>query len=190
MLKYKEIIETERLVLRKPSLEDAEVVHSFMKNPNLAKYMCWTVHTSVEQTKELLQKQIKDIESSDNWFKWLIVRKDNEKVIGSINARVIRHMVDLTYLLAEEEWYNGFMSEAVEEVIKFAFSDESIYRVSASCDRENTASINLLEKVGMTREGILRKYIVLPNISDNLVIYIVIQLYGNFVIVKEKKRWK
>ena len=58
------------------------------------------------------------------------------------------------------------MPEATRSVIGWAFQQPSIYRVYATTDAENLASQRVLEKVGMQCEGILRKYIVHPNISD------------------------
>jgi ribosomal-protein-alanine N-acetyltransferase len=58
------------------------------------------------------------------------------------------------------------MPKAASAVIDWAFQQPSIYRVCATTDLENVASQRVLEKVGMLREGILRKYIVHPNISD------------------------
>ena len=58
------------------------------------------------------------------------------------------------------------MSEATHAVIDWAFQQPSIYRVYATTDVENVASQHVLEKVGMQCEGILRKYILHPNISN------------------------
>ena len=45
-------------------------------------------------------------------------------------------------------------------------AEPTIWRVQAYCDLENAASARVLEKAGLTREGILRRYIVTPNLSD------------------------
>ena len=58
------------------------------------------------------------------------------------------------------------MTEAVRAVVDWAFSLEEVFRVWAVCDTANTASARVLEKAGMAREGILRRWIVHPNVSS------------------------
>jgi RimJ/RimL family protein N-acetyltransferase len=83
-----------------------------------------------------------------------------------IEARVRVPAVDIGYALVRRRWRRGLMSEAVDAVIRWALSQPEIFRVWATCDVENVASARLLEHVGMRREGILRRWIVHPNVSD------------------------
>ncbi len=57
------------------------------------------------------------------------------------------------------------MTEALRAVIDYAFRDPRVYRVWAVCDAENVASARVLEKAGMSFEGVLRRYGIHPNIS-------------------------
>ena len=70
------------------------------------------------------------------------------------------------YVLARTCWGQGFMSEAVSEIVRIVLSDPSMYRVEAFCDVENAASARTLEKAGMRREGIMRRYIIHPALSN------------------------
>lgn len=54
-------------------------------------------------------------------------------------------------------WRQEFMTEAVQEVIQWAFRQETIFRVWVVCDEDNKASARVLEKTGMKCEGILRR---------------------------------
>ena len=74
--------------------------------------------------------------------------------------------VSVGYVAARAHWGKGYMPEVTRAVINWAFQQPSIYRVYATTDVENTASQRVLEKAGMQREGLLRKYILHPNISD------------------------
>ena len=58
------------------------------------------------------------------------------------------------------------MTEALEPLVNWAIAQPDIYRVWAVCDIENLASARVLEKLGMTREGRLHRWLVHPNISD------------------------
>ena len=74
--------------------------------------------------------------------------------------------VGIGYVIGRAYWGRGFVPEAVRAVVDWVLSQPSIYRVCADCDVENTASIRVMEKVGMQREGVLRRFIIHPNISD------------------------
>ncbi|HMK37743.1 MAG TPA: GNAT family protein, partial [Bacteroidota bacterium] len=56
-------------------------------------------------------------------------------------------------------------TEAVGAVCSWADSEPDIFRVWAVCAVDNPASVRVLEKAGMTREGILRRWAVFPNID-------------------------
>lgn len=73
--------------------------------------------------------------------------------------------MELGYVLGRRYWNRGYVTEAAHAVLVQAFSYSSVYRVWATCDIDNLASARVLEKIGMTREGILRRWLVRPNIS-------------------------
>jgi [ribosomal protein S5]-alanine N-acetyltransferase len=75
------------------------------------------------------------------------------------------HAADIGYVLSRKLWGGGYMTEAANVVVEWAINLSFVYRVWAVCDCENKASARVLEKVGMQREGILRRYIVHPNVS-------------------------
>jgi len=82
-----------------------------------------------------------------------------------IAYRVREHAADIGYVLSRSLWGRGHMTEAANAVVEWAINLDFVYRVWAVCDVENKASARVLEKVGMQREGILRRYIVHPNVS-------------------------
>jgi len=63
-------------------------------------------------------------------------------------------------------WHHGYATEAGRAVIAWAADLPEVYRVWAVCDVENPASARVLEKLGMSREGVLRRWIIHPNISS------------------------
>lgn len=83
-----------------------------------------------------------------------------------IDPRIEGPKVGIGYGAARAYWGKGYIPEATRAIIEWAFQQPSIYRVYATTDVENVASRRVLEKVGMECEGILRKYILHPNISD------------------------
>jgi RimJ/RimL family protein N-acetyltransferase len=99
-------------------------------------------------------------------LQWVILRKEDERLLGMIGGRVEGHKVELGYVLAKAYWNQGYMTETVCAVVEWALSDPEIFRVWAVCDIENTASARVMEKAGMKREGVLRRWSIHPTRSS------------------------
>jgi RimJ/RimL family protein N-acetyltransferase len=75
------------------------------------------------------------------------------------------HAAEIGYVLTRRYWGRGYVTEAAKAVVDWAGSLDSIFRVWAICDLENIGSARVLEKVGMERDGIVRRWIMHPNVS-------------------------
>lgn len=154
--------ETSRIVLRMPTLDDAEsIFESFARDPEVTRYLSWKHHHTVEQTDEFLVACLGRWED-DTEYTWAIVPRGRNDCIGLIALRVRDCRADLGYVLARDYWGKGYMTDAARTVAEWALAQPSIYRVWAVCDKENVASARVMEKIGMTREGILRRWMVHP----------------------------
>ena len=69
------------------------------------------------------------------------------------------------YVLARPWWRQGLMTEVLTEVTVWALRQPSVFRIGAVCDFENIGSARVLEKSGFIREGLLRRWLLHPNIS-------------------------
>jgi RimJ/RimL family protein N-acetyltransferase len=158
--------ETPRLRLRPPDMNDAEEIFlGYAKDPEVTKYLTWRPHQDINTTREFLRRCIRDWERGTT-FSWVIERKEDGRVLGMVELGINAHRAYLGYVLARPYWNQGYTTEAVREVAEWALEQPTIYRVWAVCDVENLASARVLEKLGMQREGILRRFIVHPNISE------------------------
>jgi RimJ/RimL family protein N-acetyltransferase len=161
-----ERIETDRLVLRVPALTDAVVLFdTYTHDPEVTRYVMWLPHTSVDQTTDFLKGCVAAWEGESR-FPYVFMLKGTDNPIGMVDFHIKGSTVGIGYVIGRAYWGRGFVPEAVRAVVDWALSQPSIYRVCADCDVENTASIRVLEKVGMQREGVLRRFIIHPNISD------------------------
>jgi ribosomal-protein-alanine N-acetyltransferase len=161
-----ETLETRRLRLRKPVPEDAEVIfRQYAQDPEVTKYLTWYPNQSVAETQEFVHSCIAAWDSEKS-FQWAILQKKRNQVIGMIGFRADGHKWELGYVLTRDYWGRGYMTETVKALIHWALSQGEIYRVWAVCDLDNRASARVLEKAGMTKEGILRRWSVHPNISS------------------------
>ena len=165
-MKIPEQLETERLVLRKPRMDDARAIfEGWTQDREVTHYLTWRPHERIEQTQEFVQGCIRAWEGETR-FPYVITLKGTGEVIGIIDPRIEGPKVGIGYGAARAYWGKGYVPEATRAIIDWAFQQPSIYRVYATTDVENVASRRVMEKVGMQCEGILRKYILHPNISD------------------------
>ncbi len=161
-----EQIETERLNLRKPRMEDVSAIFlGWVQDPRVTHFLTWCPHENIGQTESMLKNAIAAWDG-DAGFPYMITLKENGIVIGMIDPRIEGHKVGIGYVMNRAYQGKGYMTESLRAVIDWAFGQSSIYRVYATTDVENFASQRVLEKAGMQREGLLRKYIVHLNISD------------------------
>ncbi len=159
-------IESERLLLRKPRLEDARAIfESWAQDQDVTRYLTWRPHERIEQTQEFIRGCLRAWEGETR-FPYMITLKETGEVIGMIDPRIEGPKMGIGYGAARAHWGKGYVTEATRAIIDWAFQQPSMYRVYATTDIENVASRRVLEKVGMQCEGILRKYILHPNISD------------------------
>src|SRR5882672_624457 len=163
-MKPPEMIHTERLVLRTPTLNDAEAVFlAYAQDDQVTRYLIWKPHVDIEETRRFLSGCVAAWEGESR-FPWAITLKESGELIGMVEIRVDGFKADVGYGLAHPHWGQGIATEALRPIVAWALAQPSIYRVWALCDVENVASARVLEKVGMQREGLLRRDIVHPNI--------------------------
>ncbi len=161
-----EQIESERLILRKPRVDDAPAIFAgWVQDPEVARHLTWRPHENVETTKAMLERVAVAWEQGLR-FPFVIAVKNTHQLAGMIEIRMESHKAELGYVLAKEFWGKGYMTEAVRALIDWAFQQPSMYRVYATTSVENFGSQRVMEKAGMQREGLLRKYVVHPIISD------------------------
>jgi len=159
-------LETARLVLRKPEPDDAHGIFAgWTQDKEVTRYLTWRPHQQIEQTQTFIESCLAAWEAEAR-FPYVITLKEKPELIGMIDPRIEGPRVGIGYAAGHDHWGKGYIPEATRSIIEWAFQQSSIYRVYATTDVENLASQRVLEKVGMQREGILRRYIIHPNISD------------------------
>jgi len=155
-------IATERLILRKPLIDDAgAILDAYARDPEVTKYLTWRSDQTPVKVQEFLRRVLSGWEKGTS-FAWTVTLKEGNQIIGMIDLRMETH-ANLGYVLARQFWNRGYMTEAVTAVASWALQQEEINRVWAVCDVENTASARVLEKAGFAREGTLERWMVLPN---------------------------
>jgi ribosomal-protein-alanine N-acetyltransferase len=166
LLSPPEKIATRQLVLRRPRLSDAdEIFDSYAADPEVTRYVTWRPYQDRNEVTQFLQSRLTRWDSNEE-FSWAITRAEEDRVIGMIACRVREPAADIGYVLSRNYWNRGYVTEAAKAVVDWAINITFVYRVWAVCDVENKASARVLEKIGMQREGVLRRYVAHPNVSS------------------------
>ena len=166
MLSPPETIETERLVLRVPVMEDAAaMLESYARDPEVTRYLAWKPLQSLEEAEKAIRSRVEGWSKGFS-FSWTILLKESGAHAGTVSLRTQGPRLNIGFIMARPHWGRGYTTEATRPVLDWALSQPGVYRVSAVCDTENLASARVLEKLGMQLEGTLRRWDVHPNISD------------------------
>ena len=182
MLRPPDTFETPRLRLRGPRMEDApDIFARYASDPEVTRYLPWRPHKGVEETQTFLSHLFTAMESGET-SAWVIEALEDRRLIGlaTINVNSAREgdflsseqekqqyfKVLIAYHLSRSEWGWGYATEASRALMDWALSQPEIVRVWTVVDIDNAASVRVLEKLGMTREGILKRWSIHPNISS------------------------
>jgi RimJ/RimL family protein N-acetyltransferase len=170
-------IETDRLILRKMTLDDAEGFFEFASDPQVTQYLMWDTHATVEESRALLARVIGMYESGQG-LPLGVVHKADGKLIGACGIYIddARHArAEIAYWLSRQYWGQGLTTEAVRAIIAFGFDTLTMNRIQALCFPENNASARVMEKAGMKYEGLLRQYRLIKGTYQDLEIFAILR---------------
>lgn len=152
-------LETERLLLRKLTLRDDRDVFEYASDDVLTEYMMWDTHKSIEDARGFINFVLGRYEK-DEGGEWGITLKETGKLIGALGFVWVdtrNRQGEIGYVLNRKYWGLGIMPEAVNGVLKFAFEEMQLNRVEACHFSPNEKSGRVMQKVGMSFEGIARE---------------------------------
>ena len=159
MKNFTKTLETERLILRKFKKSDVKDVFSnYASRIEVTKFLTWKPHKNLEETEAYLNFILPKYETEQT-YRWAIVLKETNEVVGCIDVvdlKIKRKCAELGYVLGDKFWGKGLMSEAGKKVLDYLFA-EGFERIEAVHDIENPKSGRVMEKIGMTYEGTLKK---------------------------------
>jgi len=149
-----EIVETERLVLRRPRVSDEPAVFSrYASDPEATRYMSFPTHRSLDDTHAYLQW------SDGIWARWpragpmLVFARDGVTLLGG--AGIVNDsetLAQIGYILARDAWGRGYASEALVACVEAARA-AGVRRLEAGVHVDHHPSRRVLEKAGFAREG-------------------------------------
>jgi ribosomal-protein-alanine N-acetyltransferase len=165
-LRPPEKFETARLIARQPRPEDAaDVLEAYAGDPVATRYLAWAPYTSTEVLAGFLRGRQAAWETGDGHYAYLLCERGSDKPIGSIGVFVDEPKAMFGYVLGRNYWGRGYAAEALAFLVNWAAAQPRVCRAWAYCAVENPSSARVMEKAGLEREGILRRWQVFPNLG-------------------------
>lgn len=160
-------LQTPRLLLKSGDAVTAEaVLDYFLRNKEFLTE--WEVlrqpqFYTLETQKQMLDEDTANMERGQLVKLWLYKADEPERVIGSVAlSNIVRGVFlscHLGYRLDEAEQGKGYMTEAVREMVAYAFQKLGLHRIEANIMPRNTASLKVTEKLGFYHEGLAKRYL-------------------------------
>ena len=151
-------IRTKRLVLREFRADDYDGIHAYASDVETVRFMDWgpnTPEVSRERLDLMMREQSVWPRAEVNLAVEIV---DQSQLIGAARLSLDGNGgADLGYSYGSPYWRKGYGYEAALALTSAAFEVLDLHRIWATCDARNDGSIAILEKLGMRREGTLRK---------------------------------
>ena len=141
-------LETERLILRKFTERDIEALFLILKDKEVNKFFFFFPMKNLEETKKFYEERYVSKYMQPQGYAYAICLKKDNFPIGYIKVDMEEHH-DFGYGLRKEFWHRGIVTEAGKAIVEQVKKDQLPY-ITATHDRNNPRSGNIMQKVGMT----------------------------------------
>lgn len=163
---------TDRLKLRLIEVLDLESIHILHSLPETDEFNTLGIPSNIEETQSIIETWVAENELNEiKNYTFAIEGKSSKQFMGLFGLKIGSKKSkrgEVWYKLHSDYWNQGFATESLKAVIDFGFTALKLHRVEAGCAVANIGSIKVLEKAGMTREGIGRQILPLKSgWSDN-----------------------
>ncbi|MBP2651210.1 MAG: acetyltransferase, ribosomal protein N-acetylase [Firmicutes bacterium] len=149
-------LETSRLILRSLEQNDLADFLAYRSNAEVARYQYWEPFTLAQASKYIQAYKNNKPGIPGEWFQLGIVDKATNRLIGDCALKldaVDPRNAEIGCNLAQDDQHKGLATEALTCLLDYAFRQLTVHRVAAITDCENVASVKLLERLKLRREG-------------------------------------
>lgn len=168
------VLETERLLLRKPELTDSPQVFKMRSDETAMKFLDKPIQKDESEAVALIQLLLDNLDKN-NGITWAIsLKEDPSLLIGTIGLwRMIpeHYRSEIGYMLLSEYFNKGYITEAIHKVNEYAFTQTEIHSIEANINPENIGSETVLQKTGYIKEAHFRENYYFNGVFKDTVIY-------------------
>ena len=162
-------ISTETLTLRFLQEADLPEVYDIFSHPEVMRYWSYPPWTSPAQAEQWLMN-VQEGYRTQSALEFGIERRIDHALLGTCTLfqfHVASRRAEIGYALGRPYWGSGYMHQALQALLQYAFETLNLNRLEADIDPRNQASARTLERLGFQKEGHLReRWIVNDEISD------------------------
>jgi ribosomal-protein-alanine N-acetyltransferase len=152
-------VETARLRLRVPVMDDAEALSSIWSDPEVTKFIPLIMFRTIDELKEFIPLARQRWEER-GFGLFAVTDKENDETIGYCGLQFLNGSqdVEIFYGFSRESWDRGFATEAAGAVMRFAFEKMELASITGVTQPENIASQKVLEKIGLEKNPETRTF--------------------------------
>jgi ribosomal-protein-alanine N-acetyltransferase len=150
---------TARLILRPVTLADVNAFYAIKSDPRVTVPYGVEPHATPDRTRTWVEDLLRYQTQRDALF-WTLTLKGDDRAIGGYtlwNFSEDFRCAELGYELHPDFRRQGLSSEAITAILDYSFDALDLHRIEACPSGRNTASSNILFKLGFTHEGTLRE---------------------------------
>ena len=145
------ILQSERLLFREFTTDDAQLIYTLNSDPEVIKYVHEEPITDLNTALSNITNRILPQYTQYGYGRWAVYLKNTNEFIGwcGLKYRPERKETDLGYRFLRSTWGKGYATEAATASLKYGFEELQLLSISAMVHIENLASLKVLEKCGM-----------------------------------------
>ena len=142
-------IETERLILRTVTVDDADAIFVWASDPEVNKYMIYNLHPNTDATREWIKTR--DINGKEEFDLGFVLKETGELIgQGGLVYREEQDAWEIGYNLRKDYWGQGLVPEAIHAIIDYVDKEKGIRALIGVFAKENCKSRRVMEKLGLT----------------------------------------
>jgi len=152
--------ESPRLVLRRFTRLDAEAFLAYRNDPAVARFQGWESCSLAAAAAFVARQEVQEIGAPGHWLQIAIALKEGGDIIGDCALKISAldaRQATIGITLSRSCQGHGYAYEALSALLAHVFGRMRLHRVQADTDPDNTPAWNLLERLGMRREGHFRQ---------------------------------
>jgi [ribosomal protein S5]-alanine N-acetyltransferase len=156
-------LESPRLILDEITPQDVHAIHLYASDPEVVRYQSWGPNT-FQQTEEFVQQVLQwQKEVPRNYIVLAIRRHQQQRMLGAVSLEIDETTAQAIFgfSLARDSWGQGLATEAAQTLIAHVKEAAELNYLTATCDRRNKASQNVLHKCGFQEIGVIHEHMML-----------------------------
>lgn len=153
----KKEIDSETILLRTIQQSDWKDILSYRSLPNIAQFQYWEPYTKEDALNFVNRCKNTDLNSKNEWIGLVVIQKTNGRIIGDCALKIEEETAEIGCNISPKYQKQGFAKTVILLLIAYCFHKNNISKVFGITDSKNTASIRLMESMGMAKDPLFEK---------------------------------